>query len=107
MKFILYIGVLRLGLALFTFTLISMAPFASEATLVGWGIVVGAVAPAVTIIMLFLLPLDMMMSRIYMVDTEGAERLRYQRIFWLEFSLFIALAAAWGPFIANLLRQTY
>ncbi|ADE16223.1 conserved hypothetical protein [Nitrosococcus halophilus Nc 4] len=105
MEFIKYFGPMRIVLALFTFTLIGMAPFASEASFSGWGAVVGTVAPSLTVIMLFVLPLDMMMSRIFMTDTEGAQRLRYRRILWLEFFLFIALLLAWGPFIANLLRQ--
>jgi hypothetical protein len=103
MKFIKYIGPMRLALALFTFILIGMAPFASEASFSGWGAVVGTVAPSLTAIMLFVLPLDMMMSRIFMTDTEGAERLRYRRILWLEFFLIIALILAWRPFISNLL----
>lgn len=107
MKFITYIGPMRLALALFTLTLILMAPFASDAKLAGWGIVVGSVAPALTVIMLFVIPLDMMMSRIFMTDTEGAQHLRYRRILWFELFLFMALLLAWGPFMANLLRQTY
>lgn len=105
MKFINYLGPMRVALALFTFTLIGMAPFASGASLSGWGAVVGIVAPSLTVIMLFVLPLDMMMSRIFMSDAEGAQRLRYRRILWLELFLFLALLVAWGPFIANLLRQ--
>jgi hypothetical protein len=105
MKFINYIGPMRLALALFTFILIGMAPFASEASFSGWGVVVGTVAPSMTMIMLFALPLDMMMSRIFMTDTEGAERLRYRRILWLELFLMIALILAWRSFIASLLPQ--
>lgn len=107
MKFIMYIGPLRLALVLFTLILVSAAPFASDAEPVGWGAFAGLVAPALTVIMFFVVPLDMMMSRIFMTDTEGAERLRYRRILWLEFLLLMALLLAWGPFIADLLRQTY
>lgn len=117
MKFIKYIGPLRIGLALFTFALMGMAPFisgekfsdwsaiASEENFSGWGVMVSMVAPALTTIMFFVLSLDMMMNRIFMTDTEGANRLRYRRILWLDFSMIFILLLAWGPFFANLLRQ--
>ncbi|MGR6036348.1 MAG: hypothetical protein ACU4EQ_01095 [Candidatus Nitrosoglobus sp.] len=104
MKFIKYIGPMRFALALFAFILMGMAPFSIGASFSGWGVVVGTVAPALTIIMLFALPLDIMMSRIFMTDTEGAERVRYWRIIGLELFLIIALIIAWRPFIARLLE---
>lgn len=105
MKFAKYIdiGPLRIGLTILVLTLIGMAPFASEASFSGWGVIVGTVAPSLTIIMLFVLPLDMMMSGIFMTDTEGAKRLRYWRILALELILIIALVLAWKPFAANLI----
>lgn len=105
MKFILYIGPLRLVLALLTVILIIMAPFAGEATsFTGWDAVVGTVAPALAVIMLWVIPLDIMMNRIFLADTEDAER--HRRIFWLDLFLFMALLLAWSPFIIDLVRQS-
>lgn len=105
MKFILYIGPLRLILALLTVILIAMAPFAGEASsLAGWDAVVGTVAPPLAGIMLWVIPLDIMMNRIFLADTEDAER--HRRIFRLDLFLFIALLLAWSPFIIDLVRQS-
>ncbi|EDZ68507.1 hypothetical protein NOC27_1834 [Nitrosococcus oceani AFC27] len=56
--------------------------------------------------MFFVLSLDMMMNRIFMTDTEGPHRLRYRRVLWLDFSMIFILLLAWGPFFADLLRQS-
>jgi hypothetical protein len=105
MNFIYYIGPMRIALALFTWLLIIMAPFAKEADFSGWGITVGTIAPALMVIMLFVLSLDILMSRIFMTDVEGAERIRYRRIIWLQLFLLFILLLSWGPFLVNLLQQ--
>ena len=44
------------------------------------------VAPPLAVMMAFVVPLDMLMSRIYMADKHGAERARYRRILAAEAS---------------------
>jgi hypothetical protein len=97
---------MRIALAVFTCLLIAMAPFAKEAGFTGWGIMVGTIAPSLMVIMLFVISLDIMMSRIFMTDAKGAERIRYRHIIWLELFLLLVLLLAWGPFLAELLQQS-
>ena len=61
------------------------------------------VAPPLAVMMAFVVPLDMLMSRIYMADKQGAERARYRRILAAETLAFLLLAAAWAPFFFALL----
>ena len=61
------------------------------------------VAPPLAVMMAFVIPLDMLMSRLYMSDKQGAERARYRRILAAEALAFVLLAAAWTPFFAALL----
>lgn len=61
------------------------------------------VAPPLAVMMAFVIPLDMLMSRLYMADKRGAERARYRRILTAEALAFVLLAAAWTPFFAALL----
>ena len=61
------------------------------------------IAPPLAVMMAFVVPLDMLMSRIYMTDKEGTERARYRRILAAETIAFILLAAAWAPFFVALL----
>ncbi len=63
------------------------------------------VAPPLAVMMAFVVPLDMLMSRIYMADKRGAERARYRRILAAEALALVLLAAAWTPFFAALLSR--
>ena len=61
------------------------------------------VAPPLAVMMVFVVPLDMLMSRIYMTDKRGAERARYRRILAAEALALALLVAAWTPFFVRLL----
>ena len=61
------------------------------------------VAPPLAVMMAFVVPLDMLMSRIYMTDKHGAQRARYRRILAAETLAFLLLVAAWAPFFFALL----
>lgn len=61
------------------------------------------IAPPLAVMLAFVVPLDMLMSRVYMADKRGAERARYRRILAAEALAFLLLAAAWTPFFAALL----
>ena len=61
------------------------------------------VAPPLAVMMAFVVPLDMLMSRIYMTDKPYAERARYRRILAAEALAFVLLVAAWTPFFVALL----
>ena len=61
------------------------------------------VAPPLAVMMAFVVPLDMLMSRIYMTDKEGTERARYRRILAVETLAFALLVAVWIPFFVALL----
>ena len=61
------------------------------------------VAPPLAVMMAFVVPLDMLMSRIYMTDKPEAERARFRRILAVEALAFVLLVAAWTPFFVALL----
>lgn len=104
MTLIKYIGPLRIGLALLVLILVLSAPFADNAEANAF---TGTIAPALTLVMLWVVPLDILMSSVFMSDSEGAERLRYRRALWFDIALEIALLLSWGPFFASALQQTF
>ena len=61
------------------------------------------VAPPLAVMMAFVVPLDMLMSRIYMTDKEETERARYRRILAIEALALALLVGAWTPFFLALL----
>ena len=113
------LGALRVALLAAIAVLVASAPFASlhpgafdvSVVLAGddgpfaapGAIWLTLVAPPLAVMMAFVVPLDMLMSRIYMTDKHGAERTRYRRILGAEALAFILLVGAWTPFFAALL----
>ncbi|MDX1514367.1 MAG: hypothetical protein R3174_11570, partial [Gammaproteobacteria bacterium] len=59
------------------------------------------------VIMLFVLPLDITMSVVFMSDKEGEERRRYQRIIRTEAVLFVLMLLSWIPFLYRLLKTAF
>jgi uncharacterized membrane protein len=105
MEFIKSIGPLRGMLAFIVLAVIAIAPLSgNEGYETGWEVIRGAVAPALAVIFVFVLLLDILMSLIFRVDQAEAERRRYQRIIYLNALLVAGLLLAWAPVIIVRLR---
>ena len=113
------LGALRVALLATIAILVASAPFASlhpgafdvSVALAGddgpftapGAIWLTLIAPPLAVMMAFVLPLDILMSRIYMTDKHGAQRARYRRILAAEALALVILVAAWTPFFFALL----
>jgi uncharacterized membrane protein len=69
----------------------------------GWYVLSVHVAPALVILIIWVLLFDLMMASIIMSQKHGQERLRYRHILLWDGCLLVALLAFWGPFFASLL----
>jgi hypothetical protein len=98
------LGPLRMFLAVITVVLVALAPFSlEEASYLDWGMVPTVLAPIVTVMMLFVLPLDIMMARLFMVGGDDpVERKRMGSVIGIELALFGVLVASWVPFMRAL-----
>ena len=103
---ILELGALRIALLGFVAVLIASAPFASPEADYSFGrIWPTLLAAPIALMMAFVVPLDMLMTRIYMTDKEDADRTRYRRVLATEAVALALLVAAWIPFFAPLLGR--
>lgn len=103
---LLELGALRIGLLGFVAILIASAPFASAEADYSLGrIWPTLLAAPIALMTAFVVPLDMLMTRIYMIDKEPAVRARYRRIVMAEAVALVLLIAAWVPFFAPLLAR--
>jgi hypothetical protein len=99
------LGALRLCLCAVVISLVAIAPFSGgQARYEGFAFVTTVLAPAFFVMFLFIVPLDLAMTRIFMSDKTGPERTRYRRVLWVEGSLLLALVASWAPLVVKLLR---
>lgn len=88
--------------------LIVMGPFSGgDPRITGFALFTSVVAPAFYVIMLFVLPLDITMTRVFMGDAKGDQRARYRFIIRLEVVLMVLMLLAWMPFIVKLLKTAY
>lgn len=102
------LGVLRAMLVTIVLLLIIMGPISGgEPRIGGFALFTSVVAPAFYVIMLFVLPLDITMSRVFMGEAQGEEKLRYRFIIRLELALLALMLLAWLPFIVKLLKTAF
>ena len=99
------LGPLRLMLALLVLVVSAAAPFSEgPAVYTGWRLATTVIAPAIFVMLVFLLPLDMIMSTVFMSGGSSVTRARFRRIIAIELVLLVAMAIAWLPFVLRLLN---
>jgi hypothetical protein len=107
-SFVARLGALRTMLLSVLLALIVLGPFAGgpvEAP--GASVLLSVVAPAFYVIMLFVLPLDITMSSVFMSDKQGEERARFRFIIRTEVAFFVVMLLAWLPFVIRLLKSVF
>lgn len=103
-KFFTEIGPLRSMLTFTTLLSLSMIPLTDTAVRMdGWGLLPDVLAPVVSFILLFILFLDMLMSRVFMIEADDEKRRRFSRIFWLELIQVVLLISLWSSYFISVL----
>ena len=98
------IGFLRAILMLGAVLLIILAPFSGgRLDTSGWALVTTLIAPVGFVIFAFLLILDMIMTRVFMLDSSDEDRRRFVLIIKSEAIVLVLLLLAWTPFMIALL----
>ncbi len=99
------VGFLRATLMLAAVLLIFLAPFAGgHIQTSGWPLITTLLAPVFFAMFVFVLCLDMLMTRVFMSGSSDAERQRLTMIFRSEALLLLILLVSWAPFVLALLR---
>ena len=98
-------GALRVLLVVGVVALVVAAPFSDgPAHATGWPLVRSVITPTLFVIMVFVLPLDITMTLVFMSDRQGPERRRLRLIARTEAILLIVMLAAWMPLVMRLVR---
>lgn len=99
---------LRKILAIVTLSIACIGPFLDgTADTHGWRIFPTVIAPAVMMILVFMLPLDMTMARIFLSDADEAHRQRLKSAIKLDAWLMLILLVAWLPFFVRFFEITF
>lgn len=71
---------------------------------VGWGVLSAYIAPAIAVLLVFVLLLDALMSRVFAID-KSPEELPLQRLrIRADLLGVLAIGLSWGPFYYGLLN---
>ena len=97
------LGPLRLGLAVLVALCLPMAFFANVEPS-GWRVIPVYVAPVLVVILIWVLLLDLLMSRVLMAEKPPQARQPYQMVMRLDGALLVALLVFWGPFYYGLVN---
>ena len=101
------VGALRLMLGALVLLVSAASPFSEgPAVYAGWRLATTVIAPAVFVMLVFLLPLDMIMSAVFMSGGDSAKRARFRRIILAELGLLVLMVLVWLPFVLRLLNPT-
>jgi hypothetical protein len=98
------VGVLRIAVASIVIAFLPFAFFNGERDLV-LGVIATQVVPGLVLFMIWALPFDMIMARVFMIDKQGSERDRHKTVIKLDIGLLMALLVFWGPFFIALFTQ--
>lgn len=80
------------------------APFADgQVHMHDWRLLPSVVAPSVMMMLVFALPLDITMAKIFMSDAASAEQARLRFVIRVEAVAYIGMLLAWAPFLLNVL----
>ena len=100
------LGALRVMLAVLVVLIVACAPFSGGAAVhTGWRLITTVVAPALFVMTAFVLPLDVIMSLVFMADGDESRRRRLKRVIRIELGLLAVMLAAWAPFVTRLLSE--
>lgn len=99
------LGVLRIALLLLAALVMLAAPFADGSVhRHDWRIFPTVVAPSVMMMLVFAIPLDITMARIFMSDANAVERLRLRFVIRIETVVYVLMLASWTPFLLGVLE---
>jgi hypothetical protein len=94
-------GPLRTALVVISVVELCLAPLAlGEMVLTGWGVFCGAIVPATTVMTVFGLLLDILMSYVFTAEQTAPVRDRYAVIRRVEIGLLGGLLLIWAPVFA-------
>lgn len=99
--FLQRIGTLRLTLLIATlicYPLVLTADMEPE----GLGMLAAYVAPSMVVIFFFLLMLDALMNRVFMVDAQGAERQEKRLRMWVDLAVVAGLVITWSGYFRSI-----
>jgi len=101
MKFLSELGAMRIVLLLFTLFVLALAPF-TDMEPEGFGILTAYIAPTIALILLFVLLLDTIMNRVFMIEQDADTQAIVRKRMRAGLIAVFLLVVVWGPYFYRL-----
>jgi len=70
-----------------------------------WNILITSVMPGVALFMIWAIPLDILMARVFQVEADAAIRARYRTVIRFDLVVLVIMLLSWGVFFIQLMTQ--
>ncbi|MBK8957177.1 MAG: hypothetical protein IPM80_01790 [Proteobacteria bacterium] len=98
------LGTLRLLMMLTALACIVAAPFADGKTYMhDWRLLPSVIAPSIMMMLVFAIPLDVCMAKVFMSDADSNEVARLSRAIRIELVVLMLLVLSWLPFMLKVM----
>ncbi len=101
MVFLMHLGMLR-GLLLLCALVCCPLVLLAETEPVGWGVITAYVIPSLVVLLSFVLLLDALMNRIFMLAQDTTCRTLQRIRLWSDLSVFALLMLCWLPYFRTI-----
>ncbi|MEL6710337.1 MAG: hypothetical protein AAF669_08520 [Pseudomonadota bacterium] len=101
MNFLTHLGVLR-GLLLFSALVCCPLVWLADTEPTGWGVITAYVIPSLVVLLSFVLLLDALMNRIFMLEQDTSQRTVRQIRLWSDLGVFALLLVCWLPYFRTI-----
>jgi hypothetical protein len=68
-----------------------------------WDIIIIQIVPGLVLFLIWAIPFDMLMARVFMTDKPAAERSRYKAIILIDLIIWLLLVVIWGQVFIKLI----
>lgn len=103
-SWIALLGPVRSAVALIALSCLPMVFLAGGDDYQSWRIIPSQVVPGLVVLLVWALPFDILMIKVFMSDQDEVGKARYRRMIHVDLLLILALVLFWVPFFLRLLR---
>jgi hypothetical protein len=68
-----------------------------------WDIIIIQIVPGLVLFLIWAIPFDMLMARVFLTDKPAAERSRYKAIILIDLIIWLLLVVIWGQVFIKLI----
>lgn len=70
-----------------------------------WDVLIGAVMPGIALFLIWAIPLDILMAKVFKAEADEATRVRYRTVIRFDLLIMLIMLLSWGYFFLQIMLQ--